>query len=208
MARLTRSASQARTRHMVIEAATELFLRDGFRATSLEQIAEEAGFTRGAVYSNFANKTEMGIAVIEALYEREEHRAIAEVEAVAAQGPQAWFTALAEWAQSSFGDPRWARLEIEVAAFSNGDGNLRAATAARQTRTRNRGAQLITDLCRSAGYEPPADVDTLSLGMVSLALGLGMQRATDPEISGAAFGSILALMFAPLTRDVAVQRIP
>ncbi|WP_169585114.1 TetR/AcrR family transcriptional regulator [Antrihabitans stalactiti] len=208
MARLTRTASQARTRQLVIEAATELFLRDGFRTTSLEQIAEAAGFTRGAVYSNFANKTEMGIAVIDALYQREEHRAIAEVEAVAAQGPQAWFTALADWAQGSFGDPRWARLEIEVAAFSNGDGKLRAATAARQKRIRARGAELVADLCRSAGYEPPADLDTLSLGIVSLALGLGMQRASDPEISGAAFGSILALMFAPLTRHVAVESLP
>ena len=63
MARLTRAESQERTRRLLVEAATRLFLRDGFRATSLETIAEEAGFSRGAVYSNFASKTAIGVVV-------------------------------------------------------------------------------------------------------------------------------------------------
>ena len=48
-ARLTRAESQERTRRLIVEAATELFLGQGFRVTSLERIAEVAGFTRGAV---------------------------------------------------------------------------------------------------------------------------------------------------------------
>ncbi len=70
MTRLTRAESQARTRALIVDAATRLFLRDGFQVNSLEQIGEDAGFTRGAVYSNLPSKTAMGIAVIDELYER------------------------------------------------------------------------------------------------------------------------------------------
>jgi AcrR family transcriptional regulator len=197
VSRLNRQQSQARTRELIIEAATTLFLRDGFRSTSLEQIGEHAGFTRGAVYSNFASKTAMGIAVIDALYETEEQRAIAAIGAVAEQDATAWFTALAEWAQASFGDPQWARLEIEVAAFSGTDDGLRDATAARYARIRARVAEQIAKAFRDFGIGSPSDLDELSLAFVSLALGLGVQRAVDPSIPGAAFGAILQRALAP-----------
>ena len=80
MTRLTRAESRERTRALIVDAATDLFLRDGFQVTSLEQIGEEAGFTRGAVYSNFPSKTAMGIAVIDELYEREAARLEAALE--------------------------------------------------------------------------------------------------------------------------------
>ena len=69
--RLSRAESQERTRALIIDAAATLFLDNGFRATSLEQIGEAAGFTRGAVYSNFSDKAAMGAAVIDELYRRE-----------------------------------------------------------------------------------------------------------------------------------------
>lgn len=74
MSGLTRAESQALTRQLIIQAATRLLLREGFRTTSLEQIGEEAGLTGGAVYSNFPTKTAMGIAVIDELYAREAER--------------------------------------------------------------------------------------------------------------------------------------
>lgn len=201
VSRLNRQQSQARTRELIIESATVLFLRDGFRSTSLEQIGEHAGFTRGAVYSNFASKTAMGIAVIDALYETEERRAIAAIKTVAAHDTAAWFTALADWAQGSFGDPRWARLEIEVAAFSGTDDGLREATATRYARIRARVAEQIADAFRHLGIDSPtdspADLDELSLTFVSLALGLGIQRAADPTIPGAAFGAMLQRTLTP-----------
>jgi AcrR family transcriptional regulator len=40
-----------------------LFLRDGYAATSLEKVADEAGYSKGAVYSNFWNKDELCLAV-------------------------------------------------------------------------------------------------------------------------------------------------
>ena len=175
--RLTRAESQERTRTLIVEAATRLFLEQGFRVTSLEQIAEAAGFTRGAVYSNFAGKTAMGIAVIDALYEREERRLREALEEIPNDDVAAGFTALAEWADKTLGDPAWTRLEIEVAASSAHDEAQRAATAARYARMRASAAEFAEE---RFGDALPLDRDVLAVAIIGLGLGIGLQRSAEP----------------------------
>ncbi len=57
--RLTRVEAQALTRRRLLEAAADIFAEKGFRAASLADVADRAGYTIGAVYSNFASKNEM-----------------------------------------------------------------------------------------------------------------------------------------------------
>jgi AcrR family transcriptional regulator len=186
--RLTRAESQQRTRGLIIEAATELFLRDGFSSTSLEAVAEEAGFTVGAVYSNFKNKTAMGVAVIDELYAREERRLEA---TLIGATPDDWFDALSAWADETIGDPDWMRLEIEIAASSAHDPTHRAATAARYRRLRDRCRQLLEVLL---GAAPAADLDMLATAAVGLALGIGAQRAVDPSVAGSTLSEMLRVL--------------
>jgi AcrR family transcriptional regulator len=68
--RLTRSERKERTRTDLIEAARRVFLRRGFHGAALDEIAEEAGYTKGAVYSNFADKDALFLAVLDQHYER------------------------------------------------------------------------------------------------------------------------------------------
>src|SRR5688500_14063171 len=63
MPRLTRQERQAATRERLIEAATRVFARRGYLAASVEEIADEAGFSHGAVYSNFTGKEDLFLAV-------------------------------------------------------------------------------------------------------------------------------------------------
>ena len=49
----------------MIEAAESLFVEQGFHATSVDQVAAEAGYTKGAVYSNFESKEDLFLAVYE-----------------------------------------------------------------------------------------------------------------------------------------------
>ena len=65
MTRLTRAQSQAQTRERVLAAARAAFIRDGFARTSLESIAEAAGFSKGAVYSNFESKDALFLELLE-----------------------------------------------------------------------------------------------------------------------------------------------
>lgn len=186
--RLTRAESRERTRARIIEAATKLFLREGFRATSLEQVAEAAGFTIGAVYSNFAGKTEMGIAVIDGLYAREQERLERSLQSVPNGDREALFDALAAWADITIGDPDWTRLEIEIAAFSAHEDVHRAATAARYARLREGCCELIEE---RLGGDPTLDSELLATAIVGLALGIGAQRAADPEVPGSAWSDVV-----------------
>ncbi|MDJ0111217.1 TetR family transcriptional regulator, partial [Rhodococcus erythropolis] len=64
MARLTRQEAQALTRETLLATAVEHFLDRGYAAASLDQIAEDAGYSKGAVYSNFKNKDELCAEVL------------------------------------------------------------------------------------------------------------------------------------------------
>ncbi len=193
MSGLTRTESQARTRKLIIEAATSLFLRDGFQVTSLEQIGEEAGFTRGAVYSNFPSKTAMGIAVIDELYAREAERLEEALSATESTGE--WFDALSRWADNTIGDPRWTRLEVELAASSAHDEGYRAATAARYEAMRAGWVAFFRE--RFDDGPPPMDPETLGAIVVSLGFGAGVQRAFDPKLSGSSWVELLRMLLVP-----------
>src|ERR1700690_560647 len=63
--RLTRQESQAQTRAMLIAEGRQHFLRFGLGGAVAEKIAEDAGYSRGALYSNFDGKEELFLAVIQ-----------------------------------------------------------------------------------------------------------------------------------------------
>jgi AcrR family transcriptional regulator len=63
--RLTPERRRELTRSALVEAAADVFARQGFEGASLEEIAEAAGFTRGAIYSNFGSKEDLLLAVVE-----------------------------------------------------------------------------------------------------------------------------------------------
>src|SRR6202451_2711854 len=66
MARVTRETSKARTRERVLAEAQRLFRERGYAATSLEQIAEAAEVTKGAIYGHFSSKEDLLLSAIEA----------------------------------------------------------------------------------------------------------------------------------------------
>lgn len=65
--RLTRKESREETRRRLVMAAIELFAQSGVAATSLNAVAEHAGFSRGAVHGNYASKDELAAAVAESV---------------------------------------------------------------------------------------------------------------------------------------------
>src|SRR5260221_4643509 len=69
--RLSRQQSRLQTQERLLEAATLVFSRHGFDAASVEEIAEEAGYSKGAVYSNFASKEELFLTLLDRHLEAE-----------------------------------------------------------------------------------------------------------------------------------------
>ena len=63
---MTRAESKERTRQRLLAEAQRLFRERGYAATSLEQIAEAAEVTKGAIYGHFASKEDLLLSAIEA----------------------------------------------------------------------------------------------------------------------------------------------
>src|SRR5580698_7421916 len=68
---LTPERRRQQTREHLLAAAAEVFAARGFHGASLDEVAAVAGFTKGAVYSNFKNKEDLFLALFKANYDRE-----------------------------------------------------------------------------------------------------------------------------------------
>ncbi len=68
---LTAERRRQQTREYLLQAAAQVFAERGFHAATLDEVAAAAGFTKGAVYSNFKNKEDLFLALLEDSYARE-----------------------------------------------------------------------------------------------------------------------------------------
>ena len=68
---LTPERRRQQTREHLLAAAAEVFAERGFHGATLDEVAAVAGFTKGAVYSNFKNKEDLFLALFKANYDRE-----------------------------------------------------------------------------------------------------------------------------------------
>ena len=180
MTRLTRSESQALTRQRLVDTARTMFLRDGYAATSLEKVAEEAGFSKGAVYSNFGGKDDLCLAVLDTIHEE-----VAEAVLGSLSGTDSLEEALDtfdSWADARIGDPDWSALEAEFAARSRRDPHLKAALQARNERIRGLIAEALRTTCQEHGLRIPLSYDGAANALYSLGVGLGLQRSLDPQL--------------------------
>ncbi len=191
MARLTRAESQARTREQLIETAKELFLRDGYTVTSLEKVADEAGYSKGAVYSNFRNKDELCLAALDRIHD-EQVSMIAET-LVGAEGMEGLLTAFQEWAERSIGDVAWTALEVEFATNARHSPHVRAELAARDKAIRDTIAGLLTDYAERFEITLPMSADDAATALLSLGIGLGVRRAIDPSIPVSVLPDVIRL---------------
>lgn len=178
MPRLSRVESQARTRELLIATAKDLFLRDGYHATSLEKVAEAAGFSKGAVYSNFRNKDELCLVVLDDIH-AEHIKAVAE--AVSGRPFDDAVALFSEWAERMIGDEGWTVLEVEFGLQARRDPALRAELAVRDRAVRD----AITALARTfdtSAHPAPLPAEDMATVLLSLGIGLAIQRVIDPGV--------------------------
>ena len=188
MARITRAESQAQTRAQLVATATRLFFEDGYHPTSLEKVADAAGYSKGAVYSNFRNKDELCTAVLEQI--RAER--LGEVlEIVARPDTASRIEALRVWAERVIGDPGWTSLEVEFAVHARRNEQLRTDLAG----SLNGILQMLTagvESADNADLKMPGD--EIATAMLALGVGLGLLRSIDPGIGVNGFIDTLRLL--------------
>jgi AcrR family transcriptional regulator len=192
MARLTRAESQARTREKLLAMAKASFLRDGYAATSLDKIAEMAGFSKGAVYSNFKNKDELCLLVLDTI---RTERAAALGQAIAGlTSLDDRLAAFQKWAEKNVGDRAWTALEVEFGVHAARHPELSRSLAARGKTIRDMISVAVGSYMKELDVSLPMSADDVAAALLSLGIGLGMQRAIDPSMPVRVLSDLVRLL--------------
>jgi AcrR family transcriptional regulator len=182
--RRTQAQRREETREQLLTAAARVFAKEGFHATSLDAIAEEAGFSRGAVYYNFADKEELFLVLLD---ERcaERSQDLRELLPAGTDDDVAATSRLAQLAaahahDAMTGDPEWRALYLEFLAHAARDAEFRRRFAKRTDEMRGALEEVVAERSRPFAYAlgmPPEQ-----LAVIIDALGIGL--AADHMLHG------------------------
>jgi AcrR family transcriptional regulator len=196
--RLSRKEKQAHTRSCLMKSAAKVFARRGLQHASIDEVAEDAGFTKGAFYANFKSKEELFLAMLD---ERFAER-LAEIDRVV--GGEGEPEVLARQAGVDFGrfisaDLEWQRLFFEFAAYAARNDDFRDELVTRYTALRQR----ITDAYRrreqEVGLKSPISLEEVSLMTFAMANGVALEKLLEPEaVPDELYGTMLMIFFAGL----------
>jgi AcrR family transcriptional regulator len=201
--RMTREQSRANTRERLLSAARSVFARSGFHGASVEEIASEAGFSTGALYSNFDGKEDLFLVLMEREIDehaREISAAVSMRDSVADRatgGAQQWMTMIER-------EPELLLLFMEFWAYGVRDADVRPKVAARFAQVRGLLTRLIEEGVREFDLQLALPAEQLAIAVDALADGIARQKLADPDaVPDDLMGRVLALLFAAATRPAA-----
>jgi AcrR family transcriptional regulator len=201
--RETRAEKQARTRAELIATAAAVFARRGYKGASVEEIAEDAGYSHGAVYSNFAGKADLFLAVFEE-YMAERVRELAETQVRLPEDAPIEVRARAladQWMDRLERDPDSVLLHMEFIAHAGRDPELAGRFGARSAAMREAVSQYIAAYGAEAEAELPIGADDLALALRALGIGLAIESLVSPDaVRRGLYGDVVELL-VELIRD-------
>lgn len=173
--RLTREQARAQTVEKLIEAAGRVVAREGFGAASVDDIAAEAGYSRGAFYSNFPSKG----AILLELLRRHMEAEIAEIQALVetAESPSALSTRFGVWAKTFHADADWALLSAELQLLAARNADFAGPYEEFQAKHRAALADLLKRVFAKIGARLPMRADDLAAILKALTQGLALRNA-------------------------------
>lgn len=179
--RLTRAEQAERNRALLLVAARGVFLKRGYHGASVEQIADEAGFSTGVVYSQFGGKADLFLALLDA---RITERAAGNTRAVEGLTGDEGIARLLEHAASvDRAEPEWGLLVVEFRVHAVRDPGLARRYADAHQRTLAGAERVVAGLYQRAGEPPPLPPADLARLLVALDTGARLEEAAAPGSS-------------------------
>lgn len=198
--RMTREQSRARTRTRLLDAARTVFARSGFHGASVEEIASEAGYSTGALYSNFEGKEDLFLELMAreiAKHGEEIAAAVRERASIserAAGGARQWMAMIERESVTLL-------LFTEFWAYGARDERMRAHVAACFAETRSLLTGLIAEGARDFDVELTMPAEHLAIVIDALAEGIARQKLADPDaVPDDLMGDVLGLLLSAVTR--------
>ncbi|SDI90757.1 DNA-binding transcriptional regulator, AcrR family [Actinokineospora alba] len=200
--RLPRAERAAQTREELLAAAKRVFARRGYAGASIADIAEEAGYSHGAVYSNFESKQDLFFALF--TESTEDRVAVIKAFFAAAGGTFAERVKLLadESTRQVHADPDRFLLNLEFSIVAARDPALRTKFADRIESIPRAVAEIIAAEQRAGRIRADVDPMELAIGLHALSIGLGIDHwivpgAVRPEFYGELVGYIMSAISTP-----------
>lgn len=199
--RLTRAEAKARTRELLLAAAARTFARKGYAGASVEEIAEAAGFSVGALYSNFGGKEDLFLALSEA-YRGDLIAAAGETVRSAEPGAGDLGRLLVDAADK---DLDFALLHSEFWLYAARNPGVRQAMSDRNA-PRQALEELVDAELRRRGAPPQVTAESVAAVIAALFEGLVRKRLIDPaSVPGDLFGQALRWIFTGISAGTAAD---
>jgi AcrR family transcriptional regulator len=202
--RLTRKEKQAHTRSCLMKSAAKVFARRGLQQASIDEVTEDAGFTKGAFYANFKSKEELFLAMLDERFAerlKEIDAVVGSDEAPEVQAQQAG----ADFARFLSADRGWQRLFFEFAAYAARNEDFREELVTRHRALRERIAELYSRRAGELDLTPPIPFEQVSLMTFAMAHGVALEKLLEPEaVPDDLYGTMLLVFFTGL-RTLAEQ---
>lgn len=191
MPALTRKAKQARTRARLMRSAGKLFCRHGLEQASVDEIARDAGYTKGAFYSNFKTKEELFLAMLDAKFGEEIERIEAGLRTD--ETPDEAARHVGEDLVRFLGtDPEWERLYLEFVAYAARNDEFRQELLTRCRAMDEQLARIYERWAETMGIKPPIPIVEVARITSIMHQGFLVAQQIDPELGEETYGTMLA----------------
>lgn len=199
--RLTREESRALTREKLMKSAYKIMAREGYELASIDRIAEEAGFSKGAFYSNFESKEEIFLELLETHSVED----VGEINQLLRDvtDPRKMIEIISDWAGARAKDPSWGMLALDLFRRAKQDATFgRRHAHLFEKQWKGLGEILIGMFPKGAA---PADAETIGGIVFELTYGAAASFTRGPSVKELVKTALMAMYDAYGKRPTAAK---
>jgi AcrR family transcriptional regulator len=198
---LTRKEKQAKTRSALLSSAAKLICHKGITEASVEDVASDAGYTKGAFYANFKSKEELFLVMLDEKYAAELERLEMALTGEGAPAEEARHAA-EEFIRFAWSDPQWPKLYFEFTAYAARNPSFREELVTRDRRIREQMAEVYRRWAADFPVDSSLPMEDLAMMTFCMANGFLMGQLIEPELSEELYGTMMTLFFRGVAATV------
>ena len=200
---LTRREKQQQTRKSLLKAAAKVFCKRGLEGASIDEVAQAAGFTKGAFYANFKSKEELFLVMLDERFATQLERLDKALSG--AQQPHEEARAAALDCVHFAGDEEWPNLYFQFVAHAARNPEFREELATRHRTMRAQMSEILERWKQGTGHKPPLPMEEITAMLSFMADGFLVDRIVEPELSEDLYAGMMTVFLRGL-KAMAVEQ--
>jgi AcrR family transcriptional regulator len=190
----TRREKQAETRASLLRSAARLFCRKGLEGASVDEVAADAGYTKGAFYANFKSKEELFLVMLDEKFAAQMERLDAALAGAEEPGEEARH-ATQDFIRSAGSDREWRKLYFEFVAYAARNEEFRQELATRHRALRERVSEILRRWSADFPAPPPIPIEDIAAMSDFMVDGFLLDQLIDPELDEELLATLMLIFF-------------